>query len=369
MILDTLNRLLSVKNRPCLSVIVPQYRLSRERMQNPELFRKAIRKAKSILKRNPSAQGQLMMEKLEGLIKAYKPDYSMSGVGLFVSTDISEILYFPFDVNERIIHDTSFETRDLLYLKQLLSTYYVLVLGKKSVSLYSASGNELMEIRDGFFPAHYEEEYEYARPSLGTSFGKSLKAFEKDKSIVNKARVESFYKEAGNQLTTYLNRNSMPLLISGTKKHIADFYSATHLKEKVAAEISGSFSDKNFFDLRTKAWNGYVKFNQAKAKVKIKELEEKDTPHKLAKGIQEVWQASHEGRGLHLMVEKDYFCKSYLRDGDPVLYLNPPKVKYTLVPDAVDEIIETVLEKGGRIEFMEERALKRFDSIALLLRY
>jgi hypothetical protein len=82
-----------------------------------------------------------------------------------------------------------------------------------------------------------------------------------------------------------------------------------------------------------------------------------------------VWTAAQEGKGLWLLVEKEYTRPTYLRDGDPTLYMRPPKGKYTLVPDAVDDIIEVVLEKGGKVMFTEENKLRKFDSIALLHRY
>jgi hypothetical protein len=366
---ETLDRLLSVKHSSCLSIIIPQFRLSRNRMQNPEQIRKTIRKAKTILKRNPSAAGRLMMEKLDSLLKSIHADYSRSGLGLYISPDLAELVYFPFEVKEKIIHDTTFETRDIYYLKAFLSPYYAVVLNKKTMHFYTGAGDELMEIRDGIFPMHDEEEYEYARPSLGNSYGYAMKGFEKDKSIVSHMREESFYKETGYQLDVYLNRSKLPLLVAGTRKQVAEFFEATQLKERTAGVITGSFGTKNLFDLRTKAWVAYVAFRQEETETLIRELQENAQPARLAKGIQEVWQAANQGKGHLLLVEKDYMPRAYLRDNDPVLYLQPPHPKYTVVPDAVDSIIETVVEKGGHVQFTEDKRLRSFDSIALQLRY
>lgn len=368
---DSITRLLSEKNKPCLSVIIPQHRLSRERMQNPEILRKAMRKGKSVLKRSeyPASFTQPLIHKLEELAAKLKPEYGPEGLGFFVSPDVAEMVLFPFAVKEKIVLDSSFITRELLCLNELLSACYVLVLSKKDIRLFSARGDQFAEIKDDNFPMVYEEEYEYARSSQGSSYGYALKAFEKDKSILSKMRTDSFYKEGGSRIATYLNQTDFPLLVAGTAKQVTTFKSATGMADKIAGEVTGSFSDKNFFDLRARVWSGFAKYRQREAQNKVAELYEKNTLGKLAKGIQEVWEAAREGRGHVLFVEKDYTHRAYLCHDDPVLYLRPPKGKYSSVPDAVDEIIETVIAKGGQVIFMEANMLKHFDYIALMLRY
>jgi hypothetical protein len=196
-----------------------------------------------------------------------------------------------------------------------------------------------------------------------------MKGFEKDKSIVTQQREESFYREARQQLGVYFDRSQLPWVLAGTKKQVAEFYDATGWEDKAAGVVTGSYSAKNFFDLRTRAWSAYVDFRQQHVLNLVHTLKEEAEPNRLAKGIQEVWEAAHEGRGQLLVVEKDYMPRAYLRDGEPVLYLQPPQPRYTLVPDAVDSIIETVLDKGGQVMFTEDKQLRPFDSIALQLRY
>jgi len=371
MTIDIVDRLFSEKKGPCLSIIVPLHKLSNERMLNAETFRKSIRKGKSLLKRKEfsGSISEIMLARLDELSSQFNPDNAMNGIGLFISPSVAEVVHFPFPVNEKILLDKNFETRDLFYLKQLMSPYYVLSLGKKAVRLFAAQGDQFIEIKDGHLPMEFEEQYEYERASMGTSFGFSRKGFEKDKSAILKLRIESFFKEAGSHLATYVNKNNHPLIVAGTKDLVAEFRSHFTFDKKIAGEVIGSFKDENLFTLRTKAFASLIKHQKEEIKNKITEFIEKDTLRHLAKGIQEVWQAAHEGRGLTLLVEKEYSQRTYLRDGDPLLHLQAPKGKYTLVPDAVDEIIETVVEKGGKVLFTEKNKLKVFDSIALLLRY
>lgn len=368
---DTFDLILSEKKGPCLSIIIPMNRLSRDRMLNPEIQRKAIRKAKSILKRKEYSEAvtSVMLEKLNDLTGQIKPVYDMYGLGLFISPEIAELIEFPFPVKEKIIMDTSFETRDILYLKQFLTPYYVLVLGKNRIHLYSAVIDHFIEIKDGNFPMEYHDDHEYEHASIGTSFGFARKGFEKDKSALIKMRTQSFFKEAGTQLASYMHKTHLPLIVAGIKNQILDFKAQPSFHETISGEVIGSFNENNFADLRSKAWLSLAKYKRSEVNSKIKEFTERDRLGHLAKGIQEVWLAAHEGKGLSLLVEKDFNRTSYLRNNDPILYTRAPKGKYTIVPDAVDEIIETVIEKGGKVTFAEEGKLNKFDSIALLLRY
>lgn len=368
---DTLQLLSSEKMGPCLSIIIPMHKSSQERMQNPEIYRKAVRKAHSVLnkKEYPVAVRSNMLEKLERLAKQFTPTFKMSGIGLFVSPTVAEGIEFPFTVKEKIIVDKTFETRDLHYLQQFVAPYYVLVLGKNRIHLYTATTDQFAEVKDGHFPMEYHEEYEYERSQIGTSFGYAAKGFEKDKGTLSALRMQSFFREAARQVDTYMHKTKFPLILAGTQKQITEFKTQPVLHEKIAGEVKGSFSDKNFFDLRAKSWMSFARIKKQEVDLKIKEFTDRDKIGHLSKGIQEVWTAAHEGKGLLLLVEKEYNRPTYLRDEDPTLYMRPPKGKFTLVPDAVDDIIEVVLEKGGKVMFTEESKLKRFDSIALLHRY
>lgn len=367
----TINSLLATKSGPCLSVIVPTYTLSRDRMQNPEILRKALRKSKSALQRKSYAETEkeAMIHHLEEVAKQFDSVHATEGLGLFISPTRAELVSFPFPVKEKIIIDNTFETRDLLYLKQLMTPYFALVLTKNTIRLFSAEGDHFMEINDGHFPMTYEEEYEYEKASLGTSFGYARKGFEKDKGDMSKTRLATFMHDAGLHLDSYLTKSGAPLLVAGTKAHLGELMAQPALAKRVSAKVIGSFSDKNLHDLRRKSWISMTKFRKQAINQTITDFQEKNTMDHLARGIQEVWQAAHEGKGQLLLVEKDYRCPSYLRDGDPVLHLHPPKGKYTVVPDAVDEVLETVIEKGGKVLFTEEKQLGELDYITLMLRY
>ena len=57
----------------------------------------------------------------------------------------------------------------------------------------------------------------------------------------------------------------------------------------------------------------------------------------------------------------------YKGSKEDVIYQSiAPRAKYSYVKDAVDDIIEKVLESGGDVEFVEEGVLNYYGQIALI---
>jgi hypothetical protein len=87
-----------------------------------------------------------------------------------------------------------------------------------------------------------------------------------------------------------------------------------------------------------------------------------------ASGIDQVWRAAAGGKCQTLLVEKDFkYPADVSTDGDRLL-------KYTgqgpdALDDAVDELIERVLSKGGAVYFYGPGDLDVHQRIAAVLHY
>lgn len=357
----------------CLSVLLPTYKLSPERMQNVEIVRKAIARSKNLLANNPlsAPHAHTMTDALESLVKRFDPIHSGKGLGLFVSdSGIAEIVLFPFPVQERIIIDQSFETRDLLYLEQYLAPFHLIVLTRNSLRLFERRADDFVEIENERFPFEFEDEYEYARPSIGTSFGYARKGYEKDKSMMRKTRLQRMFEETVPHLKAFFAKApDYPLLVAGTREHVSQFSALKEVEGRVSEFVIGTFDDDNLQQLRTRAEAAFLSYQETEIDHMISQLREKDGNGRVAKGIQEVWEAAQTDKGLRLLVERDYAVPSYRVRGNPTLHLHVPSKPYTVVPDAVDEIIEQVVRKRGTVVFASPGQLHDFFHIAMELRY
>ena len=69
-------------------------------------------------------------------------------------------------------------------------------------------------------------------------------------------------------------------------------------------------------------------------------------------------------------MEKDYKQPGFLVEGNPYhLYLKPPKEKHEILPDAVNSLMQLVLEKKGEVIIVENGRIENYGRIGLITRY
>ena len=75
-------------------------------------------------------------------------------------------------------------------------------------------------------------------------------------------------------------------------------------------------------------------------------------------------------KGRLLIVEKNYVYAALHGNHEDIIYkAGEPNNEFSYIRDAVDEIIEKVLENGGDVEFVDKDILKDYRQIALVLFY
>lgn len=366
-----LDMMLAQNGKPCISITVPTAKYGRARTQNPDLIERAIKRAKQLLAH--SAWPKDLRDQVEHRLDLLQENIDFmrlqEGLAIFLSTDFFKIQLLPFQVKEKVTLSDKFELRDLIYYAQFLQPYYLLALSKKRVRLFKGSGRDLQEIINNDFPKKYVEEYEYERPSIGSSSSPGLKSFEPDKSVMEDIRISDFFRHADQSLTKYIKDKDY-LFIAGVEEELADFDRISRHLPNIAGKIAGNFDVDAVHPLAETAWNNIkekVKTTQRKLVTRLDD----DFGNDLAlDGVRNVWRAAREGRGRMLLLERDYHVIGYVHPSDPDhLFLTPPVGDYHIINDVTDEIIRTIQEKGGEIGIMENGDLKGHDHIAMLLRY
>lgn len=358
--------LLRNQNQPCISIIMPTDRINKKK--NYEVLKKSIQKAKSLLKSKslPEDTTRELYDRIE-TIGTHIPEELYEGIGFYFSLDQHAIVTFPFEVKPHVAVDNSFCRRDLLFLKQFSTPYYVLNLSKKGVHLLKGVLNKLTEVKNEKFPFLYEDQFEYAPAAMTSSSSSSLKSYEKEKSQITEIRLRSVFREADASLKPLLMQETK-LLLAGTQKMISLFMSVMTIGNHLAGKVAGSYNETNIVMLRDKAWSAYYRINKIDIDKQIKSLREKRNGH-LAEGIEDAWAASDEGKGLILLLEKDFHHRGYRKEGQHSLQLQPPKKPYNIIQDAVEELIESIRSRNGKLLLTDNGQLKEFNHVALVLRY
>jgi hypothetical protein len=239
--------------------------------------------------------------------------------------------------------------------------YWTLVLTEKATRLFEGAHENLVEIRAEGFPMTHEGPG--GEQKLPGGFGVQKSAYRDE-------RHRQFFRQVDQTLRSFLRDDPLPLVVVGVERYLAFFQEATSHEDSILATLTGSYEEASAHELSKLVWSlvreKYIDQRQQSA---LAELSQAQGERKLAFGIAETWQLAHEGRGRLLIVEENFHYPLNSDETDlrplPAQYPSAP----SMIPDAVDELIETVLSKQGEVVFVEESQLESHQHIALVLRY
>lgn len=366
-----IDQMLAEKDNPCISIVIPTHRFSKERRLDPKVLGKAVEKAKSLLENSawPKEKIRSLSTKIDAVVENIDYVRLQEGLAIYISPNISKFFLLPFPVTEKIMLGKTFEVRDLFYFIQFLKPYYLLAVSKKRIRMFRGEGRDIQEIQNDDFPKQYAETYEYAKPSRASSFSAGLKDYELDKSEMQEIREKAFYKEVDDSINRYLKKD-VSLIVAGVEDEVTNFESTTSHLNHLIGTIKGNYDHDAVHPLAESAWakmNEYIKSEQQEL---LKQLQEGIGSKLTVDGIRDVWKMAKQGNGLTLFVEKDYQVTAYVDPADDSkLYVGPPAGNYEIITDAVDQIMYIVKEKGGNVVIVENGEMANFNHIALRLRY
>lgn len=363
--------LLSEKSKICVSIIVPTHRLSPDRRVDELAVQRAFLKVKEELREKyKHEEVQEFIATLDRWLQELDFSHNKEGLGFFLSDNIKLQMQFSFPVQKKTFVGERFLFRDLLYQLSYSFPYYVLQLMEKKARLYKGRLSDLVEVNNETFPVDRGDQYEYERPSRGSSYtGHSVvQSFEKDPSLLEEIRIESFLHQVDQRLKAY-DIDNIPLIVCGQVQDVSSFKKTTRYSRVTSSFLAGDYQHINEKELGDLVWP-LIKadFDEKKLSL-INQFKETVGAGLTESGLLESWRATVEGRGYRLLIEKDYTVQAYLAQENNLIYLDRPSGTHTVLPDAADELIQKVVERKGEVIFVENEMLNEYQHVALFTRY
>lgn len=346
----------SITSIPALSILLPTHRTSPDNKQDPILVKNLVDEAKARLSEEYSARElEPLAARLDALVAEIDYTYALDGLALFVSHDFAKKYYLPFSVPSRVVIDQTFATRDLVYGMHREQRYWVILLSQQATRLFAGTGDTLEEVTDKHFPM------EMTGPGATAPT-----PYHADSAYVDD-RHRRFFQQVDSALTEY-KEDALPIVVGGVIRQISFFQEVSQYTSRIAGTLTGNFDKAASHDIAGPAWEIMQTVRQAQRTNALQEMEQALSAGLVVFTIEEVWQLAQAGRGKLLLVEKNYHVPAILnKDGR---FETVAEVGGTFVmDDAVDEIIEAVLAKGGEVAFVDDGALAEQRHIALILRY
>ncbi len=351
----------AIHYRPAVSIILPFEPKMNSREEMERQLKCALKKVEDELKENyPEELSKLVMQKLKSVAGNLNFNTYKKSIAIYVSPLFEKVLYLDIPVEEKIIVNDSFEIRDIVYSKKELHKYLVLTLSGEMSKIYLGNTTHFIKVK--FNSADNIAGYRNDVPERVANFS--------DPSHRKEVMLKKFLRHIDNGLTVLLQSYQLPVFVTGPKKVLGYFKAITKNEKNISEYIHGNYEDATEAEL-LKLLQPYVKDWK---KVKLEDIlhqiaRAKDTG-KLAFGITEVWKEATHKKGQFLAVEKNYMCAAAQGSDEDIIYEKPdPYSNSFYIKDAVDDVIEKVLENGGDVEFVDEGMLKEFNHIALIEYY
>lgn len=365
---EELELLRGQKGHTCVSIIVPTHKGQADSKTDELYTSHAVRRAEDLLHLwHPQEAGGLI-GLLHELAAAIDFSRTQEGLGLFVSDEVQLVVDFPFRVSRKITVDKKFETRDLLYKAAFSYPYFVLVLEAEKTSLFYGTLQYLEEVADQNFPCLATNDYDYQHPVRGSSYftHAHLKSFEEDKTGLQKIRYHTFLSTVNDLLSDYLLGDAR-LILCGPKPYTAAFLNQSRHDARVIGVLNGDYGKLSARDL-SELVNPIIEASlEEKMKDEISKLDEMAGEGRAETGYENVRQAISDGRGYKLLVEKEYpYPDTPYSEKIPHI---PIEQYGNAATDAVEELIDMMLDKKGLVLLVEKDMLKAYGHIALITRY
>lgn len=282
-----------------------------------------------------------------------------SAVALFAADDHASSWSLPVGVADRVVVDPTFATRDLVRALHRTPRHVVLVLADREARLFDGVGDTLLPAVSSAFPLVSD------RPRGGVTAARLGRA--RGRRRDRAGDDDTFLRSVDAALGSYLATHPAPLVVAGTRRTVASFTRVSRNAGRLAGTLVGSHARTPLPTLVTlvrPVLDAYLRSREAEA---LALLDRRTGEGRVVQGMAAVWLAARAERPEMLVVDPEFFYPARLSaDGDllaPAADVEHPDV----LDDAVDEVIELVLQRGGWIALASPGALADRGDIALTL--
>lgn len=345
------------RDYPSVSILAPTHRTAPLNKQDPikvkNLVAKAIERLHGEFKKREVAA---VVKKLQELIKEVDWQHTLDGLALFASREQSAIVNLPFKVKPRTIIDETFATRDLVYAFNRATPYRVLSLGHTS-RLFDAWTTVLDE--------HLAKPFPLTHKGRGGA-SKLPGRFGVNPSAIRDHAHREYFRAVDEAVEAVQKTNRLPLVVVGVERNLAFYREVTSHADDIVGLLAGNHdktSPNNLGKLITPVFETGATRRRMEALV---QLDDAVSEHTHASGIAQVWREAVSKLCRTLLVEKDFKYPSDVSSDGMVLV--PHTGGPASLDDAVDEIIERVMDTGGEVFFYAPGDLGVHQKIAAVLR-
>jgi len=351
----------AIKYRPAISIILsaaPEIALQKEMQHKLKITTDNVKR--QLQEQYPAQSCEDILQRLDDTIASIDYNTDFQSIVIYVSPILSKVFYLHIPIEDKIIIDQSFEIRDLIYAKQEAIKFIVLMITGKHTEAYILDNGNAAKLKLEM-PENMTA-YDRDEPEPVANFSDQSK----DKELLQ----NKFLKHIDNALSAILRTNNLPVFLLGVERTLGHFTSITANANSIAAMIHGNYEEASLTEIQ-QLLAPYIKAWKTEKNIQVlDEIDQAIKNKKLEAGVKAIWTAVKEKNCSLLLVEKNYmYPADYTGDVNYIQKHDSASASILNIKDAVDDIIEQVIQAGGEVRFVDEGLLNEYLHIALVRYY
>ncbi len=354
----TIKELKAIRSENCISIIVTTHRTKPDYLQDGLRLKNLIKEVETRLMADTSKKNATeLLERVNTLAASIDHSQNLESLVLFVNDDIAEIARLPIKVEDRVVIDETFATRDLIRAMHLETHYYIAVLSQDKVRLIEAmNGTAIKEVGKPF-PYENTEFFAKNRAALAVAAKQTT-------------LMAEFFNQADKAINELRVNNPLPVFICGLEENQAQYFSGADKKHSLfEVYLNKNKINDPVHSIVEESWevvkDHVVKMNNARKE----DLKKAVGENKFLSDTNEIWKAISEGKIQTLFIEQGLFQPAVMK-GDEIEYVSDDRRNDTgVIDDIYDEMIEANMDFGGDVVFLPKGELDKFNGFGAITRY
>lgn len=267
-------------------------------------------------------------------------------LALFAGDGIVEAYRLPVDVEERVVVDPTFATRDVLRALVTFPPVRVLALGAGEARLYLAANDQLTAVDDADLPA----------VDLDADLDRRGHLHQAERTHRRTVRHDRFLRDVDEALRNDPVLGHLPVVVAAAEPALGRFRKLA--RTPLAGVCRGNHLRRPARDLAVALRPVLRAHVEAGVRADLDLLSDAVDRHQARLGLAEVWASALEGHVHVLLVDPSCRVPAVPVDGGRSLLPHDDAEAPGVLDDAIDELVEIVHRAGGRVRFVPVDALE-----------
>lgn len=345
---DMVTVLQSMRADPSISILASTQPAPRLHGKDIATLRSLVDQARQRLAVEGCTDAEALLDALSGMITEAAGQPTDRAIALFVNRAYSCWATLPVPVIDRCVVDPTFATRDLVRALHHTPRHTVLLLSTNQARLLHGHGATLTPSPASAFPIH--------RRVTGKNQDRIAE------------RPNDFLRRVDRALGAALRLNPTPLVLAAAEPTASTFRNLSRNTTRLAGTVKGhhlTTPTEDLVDLIRPVLRAYLTSRSEDA---LGHVERRARNGRVLRDIDSAWLAARWERPEMLAVEEHYYYPARLDETGDTLTPADDVDHPDVIDDAVDELIEIVLSRGGWIALVAPGELPDNTRLALTLR-